>query len=123
MNKSHIQSPVIFKIVAHEDWARACAVGTYSGSADDIRDGFIHLSAAHQLQATAAKHFRGQDELLLVAYDPRIFGADLKWEIARSGEYFPHLYAFLPTQQALWTIPLTVRDDGVPIVPEDLNTC
>jgi uncharacterized protein (DUF952 family) len=98
-------------------------VGTYSGSADDIRDGFIHLSAAHQLQATAAKHFRGQDELLLVAYDPRIFGADLKWEIARSGEYFPHLYAFLPTQQALWTIPLTVRDDGVPIVPEDLNTC
>jgi uncharacterized protein (DUF952 family) len=123
MKKPHIHSSLIFKIVAQEEWAHACTAGTYSGSADDIRDGFIHLSAAHQLQSTAAKHFHAQNGLVLVAYDPKIFGADLKWETSRGGDRFPHLYAPLPTHKALWTIPLKAGEDGVPIVPEDLNTC
>jgi uncharacterized protein (DUF952 family) len=123
MKEFHADANLIFKIVARQEWAHACAEGTYFGSVDDRRDGFIHFSAGRQLRATAAKHFRGKDGLLLVAYDPTPFGGDLKWEISRGGDLFPHLYAGLPTHQALWTISLKLGKDGVPILPEDLNAC
>ena len=123
MKKMHAHGNLVFKIVAADAWTRACWDGTYSGSPDDRRDGFIHFSAAHQLPATAAKHFRGRNGLLLVAFDPEILGADLKWEPSRGGDLFPHLYADLPTQPALWTKPLKLGEDGVPILPEDFDTC
>lgn len=109
---------MIFKIVGQEEWAAACQAGTYRGSADDVRDGYIHFSAADQVQATAAKYYRGREDLLLVAFDEETLGAGLVWEPARDGKLFPHLYAPLPTALAVWQEPLALADDGVPIIPE-----
>lgn len=114
---------MIFKIVGREEWSAACRAGVYRGSADDARDGFIHFSAASQVAATAARHFRGVADLVLVAFDEASLGEALKWEPSRGGELFPHLYAPLPTACALWTRPLPLAEDGVPRVPEDLAAC
>lgn len=111
---------MIFKIVEREAWHAACREGTYRGSADDVRDGFIHLSAAHQVRGTAAKHFKGVQDLLLVAVDETALGPALVWETSRGGDLFPHLYNFLSTASALWEKPLALDGDGVPVIPEDV---
>ena len=114
---------MIFKIVGREDWEGAAREGVYRGSADDARDGFIHFSTAEQLAGTAARHFRGVDDLVLVAFDENALGEALKWEPSRGGQVFPHLYGALPTELALWVRPMPLAEDGVPRVPEDVAPC
>ena len=104
-------SPV-YKIVDASDWTEAKRTGVYRGAAVDLADGFIHLSDKHQVRETAAKHFAGQPGLLLVAFDPTIFGDALRWEVSRGGALFPHLYSSLDPAQSLWAKPLPLRADG-----------
>ena len=92
--------------------------GIYAGSEADRRDGFIHLSTAAQLAGTAAKHFAGQSDLLLVAVDADALGSALKWEPSRGGELFPHLYAVLPLTAVRWTRSLPEEVDGRRALPE-----
>ena len=66
------------------------------GAPDRSGDGFIHFSTAAQAVETAAKHFAGADDLLLVAVDADALGPALKWEPSRGGALFPHLYGALP---------------------------
>ena len=95
----------LFKILKAADWVEAEAHGHYRGSAVDARDGFIHLSAAHQARATAARHFAGEEGLVLVAFSEA--GLDhLKWEPSRGGDLFPHVYGPIPAGAALWVKPL-----------------
>ena len=70
--KEHGSGPrpaLVYKILTRDDWQEACRSGSYAGSQDDRRDGFIHLSAAHQIAATAQRHFRGIEGLVLLALD------------------------------------------------------
>ena len=111
---------IVYKICARAAWEEACRTGAFAGSADDMRDGFIHLSARDQLAGTAAKHFRRQADLVLVAFEAERLGPKLVWEPSRGGDLFPHLHADLPTSAALWTQPLELGSDGLPVLPEDL---
>ncbi len=81
----------IFKIFRPQEWSAFAAAGRFDGSADDIRDGFIHLSTADQLEGTLARHFAGEAGLVVAdinaAADPA-----LRWEKSRGGLLFPHLY-------------------------------
>jgi uncharacterized protein (DUF952 family) len=97
---------LIFKIVGGDDWAKAQKMGQFTGAAIDVADGYIHLSAMEQVKETAAKHFAGQEGLVLVAYDANQFGHELKWEESRGGALFPHVYANLDPTKALWVKPL-----------------
>lgn len=114
---------MIFKIVERDAWRAACRDGFFRGSAHDLRDGFIHFSVAHQVRGTAAKHFKGVVDLLLVAIDDAALGNALVWETARGGELFPHLYEPLPTALARWEKPLELNSEGVPVIPEDVAAC
>lgn len=109
---------VIFKVASQEEWS-AADDGLYRGSAHDRRDGFIHFSTAEQLAGTLAKHYAGQNGLLLIAIDPAALGVALKWEEARNGDLFPHLYASLPVTAALWTRLLPLGEDGIHIIPAE----
>jgi len=113
---------LIFKIASKGAWAEALRTGAFAGSEVDRRDGFIHLSDAGQVAETAAKHFKGQDDLVLIAFEAEALGATLKWEPSRGGALFPHLYAPLPAGAALWTKPLVLGADGTPAIP-DLSIC
>jgi uncharacterized protein (DUF952 family) len=114
---------LIFKICTQQAWTDAIAKGAFRGSADDVRDGFIHLSTAEQLPGTAAKFFIGQDTLVVVAFDAAALGPALRWEPSRGGALFPHLYAPLPTSLALWVRQAPLSPDGVPVMPEEVATC
>jgi uncharacterized protein (DUF952 family) len=96
----------IYKVCSQAEWQAALAAGSYAGSADDARDGFIHFSLAHQLAATAAKYFAGRSDLVLIAVDAAQLGEALRFEPSRGGDLFPHLYAALPVRCAIWTAGL-----------------
>lgn len=86
----------IYKICSQAEWNAALAAGEYTGSADDVRDGFIHFSLAHQVAATVAKYFAGRTDLMLIEVDATQLGSALKFEASRGGDLFPHLYGALP---------------------------
>jgi uncharacterized protein (DUF952 family) len=110
---------LIFKISPAEDWAAAAASGSYTGSEHDRRDGFIHFSTAVQLPGTLAKYYDGRAGLLLIALDADALGVALRWEPARDGDLFPHLYGDLPVAAALWTRALTLDATGRHILPAE----
>jgi uncharacterized protein (DUF952 family) len=85
---------MIYKILSVTDWEAARQAGRLDGSADDRRDGFIHLSDSSQVIGTAAKYFSGQTRLVLLTVDPGRL-ADLRWERSRDDALFPHLYGAL----------------------------
>ena len=113
-------SEKIYKIVSRREWLEATESGVYAGSEVDAQDGFIHFSAAHQVQETANKHFAGQEDLLLVAVEDDRLGEALKWERSRGGDLFPHLYATLMVNSVSWVRDLVLMADGVHQLP-DLN--
>jgi uncharacterized protein (DUF952 family) len=85
-----------FKIFTADQWAQFEADGLFHGAPIDLADGYIHMSTADQLAETLAKHFAGQDGLVVAEIDLAGFGDALKWEESRGGALFPHLYAPLP---------------------------
>lgn len=101
---------LVYKIMPAADWAAAQQRGVYQGSPVDLADGFIHFSTAGQLRETAAKHFAGQTDLLLIAFDEAGLGEKLIFELSRGGAFFPHLHAPLPTALARTVHPLPWRD-------------
>jgi uncharacterized protein (DUF952 family) len=101
---------LIYKIVSQDVWENAIKSGIFHGAAIDLQDGYIHMSDATQAEETAKRHFGGQEDLLLVAYDANQFGPELKWETSRGGALFPHIYASLEPARAVWAKPLPWQD-------------
>jgi uncharacterized protein (DUF952 family) len=107
----------IYKIVTQSEWREAEKQGLFKGAPVDLADGFIHFSTAGQVAETAAKHFAGQDGVLLVAVDEAALGGRLKYEVSRGGALFPHLYADLPLSAVLWVKPMPLGADGIHRLP------
>ncbi len=87
------QMTEVVKIMTSEQWNRLQQEGAWTGSPDDQRDGFIHLSTADQTAGTLARHFNGQTGLVAVRVSIEALGETLRWERSRGGALFPHLYA------------------------------
>ena len=103
---------IVYKICAKTHWRAAEHDGVFRGVAVDLRDGYIHFSAADQVEETAARHFAGQDDLVLIAVDAQALGPALKWEASRDGALFPHLYGELPLTAVLEVHDLPRGDNG-----------
>jgi uncharacterized protein (DUF952 family) len=110
----------IYKICPAELWREAEREGAFRGAPVDAADGYIHFSTAAQAPETAAKHFAGERDLVLVAVDAPRLGAALKWEPSRGGALFPHLYGPLPLDAVRWVKPLPLGDDGRHVFPDAL---
>lgn len=102
----------IYKICPAALWRKAEERGVFTGAPIDIADGYIHFSTAQQVAETAAKHFTGQDDLLLLMVETETLGSVLKWEVSRGGALFPHLYAPLPSSAVTSVVPLPLGPDG-----------
>lgn len=85
--------------------------GSFAGSADDRRDGYIHLSTAAQLTATVDRHYAGQTGLYVAEVDLAALGDAVRWERARDDEDFPHLHGDLPLAAVVAYSPLERDDD------------
>ena len=103
-------SKLIYKIVSEDLWRQAEEKGVFDGAPVDHADGYIHFSTAAQVTETAAKHFAGESDLVLLACDADKLGASLKWEPSRGGQLFPHLYRPLFLADVIWdkSLPLGV---------------
>jgi uncharacterized protein (DUF952 family) len=109
---------LIYKICALPLWQAAEAAGRFEGAPVDLADGYIHFSTAAQVRETAARHFAGQSDLVLIAVDAEALRTALRYEPSRGGDLFPHLYGPLPVAAARWVRPLPLGPDGVPALPD-----
>jgi uncharacterized protein (DUF952 family) len=112
---------LIYKISPRADWDAATAAGVFTGAPVDVKDGYIHFSAAHQVRETAAKHFHGMADLVVAAIDADALGPALRWEPSRGGDLFPHLYGHLPMTAVRGVRDLPLDPAGAPLVPEDIR--
>ncbi|SEV97294.1 Uncharacterized conserved protein, DUF952 family [Cognatiyoonia koreensis] len=102
---------LIYKIFRAPEWADLQANGQTDGAPIDLADGYIHFSTAETVAKTAAMYFADADDLVLVAVQSDGL-APVKWEEARGGQLFPHLYRALRLDDVVWhkALPLV---DGV----------
>lgn len=110
---------LIYKIFRRPEWDRLERDGETLGAPVDLADGFIHFSTAAQIAETAARHFAGEDRLMLAALEADRLGPELKWEPSRGGALFPHLYRRLNRGEIAWARPLPLAN-GRHVFPADL---
>jgi uncharacterized protein (DUF952 family) len=103
---------VIYKVLRAAEWREAQTNGAVVGSADDRRDGFIHLSTSDQLAGTLARHFAGEQGLIALEIATDRVNAGLKWEASRDGTLFPHLYGVLPLDAVIHAISIQQEIEG-----------
>jgi uncharacterized protein (DUF952 family) len=108
---------MIYHMCPAETWEAAVRAGRYDGTADDVRDGFIHFSTAGQIAESARWHRAGQRGLVLVAVAAERLGDRLRWETSRDGAAFPHLYGPLDPAEAANVQPLPLGPDGEHVFP------
>lgn len=111
------QPLVAYKILTAAQMATLEREGRFAGSPADVADGFIHLSTEAQLPGTLDKHYAGQTNLSIAAVDLSALGDELKWEAAREGALFPHIYAPLLLETVIAYGPLTRDEHGKPSLP------
>ncbi len=107
---------LIYKIFRADEWAALQRDGATSGAPVDLADGYIHFSTAATLAETLTKYFAGETGLVVLAVEAD--GLDpLKWEPARGGVLFPHLYRDLTLADVVWVRDLPLSD-GAHILPD-----
>ncbi len=104
--------PTVYKICPARLWREAEEAGVFRGAGVDLADGYIHFSTANTVKETAEKYFAGIADLVLVAFDDLSLGSELRYEPARGGKLFPHLYSPLDPKAALWVKPLPIDSNG-----------
>ncbi len=107
-----MRGAIIYKILRQSEWAKLQRHGRFDGSEHDIRDGFIHMSTASQLQGTLDKHYTQGDVVILAAVRLADVEESVKWEVSRGGEKFPHIYGALPFSAVKAHWPLSPDPEG-----------
>ena len=108
----------IYHVCEGAAWRAAQDGGVYAGSADDLRDGFMHFSTFSQVRTSVAIHRAGQAGLVMLVVQTDKLGAALKWEASRGGQLFPHLYGELPMYAVVEAIELPLGPDGMHRFPD-----
>ena len=103
---------LIYKIFRRNEWVAFRDAGETAGAPVDLTDGYIHFSTAAQVAQTAAKYFGTESDLVLLALEADRLGPALKWEPARGGALFPHLYRSLTPSDVLWDKSLPLGATG-----------
>jgi uncharacterized protein (DUF952 family) len=83
---------LVYKIFRRPEWDAFRANGETLGAPVDLADGYVHLSTAAQVTGTAAKHFAGESDLVLVALEARRWARRCAGSRRAAGDLFPHLY-------------------------------
>tara|TARA_Y100001968_G_C19166460_1_gene623473 strand:+ start:316 stop:663 length:348 start_codon:yes stop_codon:yes gene_type:complete len=111
---------LIYKIFLPDQWKDFTNDGRTKGARVDISDGYIHFSTATQVKETITKHFSGYKDVVLAACKADTFSTDLKWELSRGGQDFPHLYRELLMTDIEWHSHIKQKNGEYPL-PENIN--
>ena len=111
---------MIYRIADSSDWSRANERG-YFASPDLAAEGFIHISALHQLLRTANKYYRGKPGLVLLEIDESLLDIPvIREDLTGSGVTFPHSYAPIPLRAIVRHFDLAVDANGDFQLPDGL---
>ena len=108
---------LIYHLARRDDLDAAEKTGQYQGSAEDLRDGFLHFSSAAQICESARRHRAGEADLILIEVAAPLLGDSLVWEVSRSGQKFPHLYGPVPLNAITRRADLPIGPDGQHVFP------
>lgn len=97
---------LIFHIATDPEWSVA-RKGALIAPESLEREGFVHCSTAAQLDGVLARFYAGRDDVRVLAIDPGLLDAELRWEApahpdgspntdAEDHERFPHVYGPIP---------------------------
>lgn len=92
---------LVYKVLRLEEAEEYDRAGEAPLSAADAADGYVHLSTAAQLPGTLEKHFADVRAVRVLAIETGRLGDALRWEEARGGDSFPHLYGRLKSEHAV----------------------
>lgn len=106
-----------YKVLTRDQWDRFRADTVFHGAPVDLADGYIHLSTRAQTAGTVAKHYAGQDDLVLAMVDLAALGSTVKWEVSRGGALFPHVYGPLPLSAVTTSARLRLDETGRHVFP------
>ncbi len=107
-------------LAERSEWEASRPTGSYLPGAF-ATDGFIHLSALHQLLTPANRFYSGREDLIALVVDAHYLGPALVWEPGTgTDEYFPHLYSALTAEAVLGEFEMTPAPDGNFLLPAAL---
>jgi uncharacterized protein (DUF952 family) len=108
---------VIYHVATRVNWERARRDGEYTMSTIDrtlAEEGFIHASAASQLDGVLNKYYKGvEEDLLLLVIDTDRVRAQVRYEdVPGASAPFPHIYGPLNADAVVAERPLRAGPDG-----------
>jgi uncharacterized protein (DUF952 family) len=106
-----------YKVLTADQYDQFKAEGLFKGAPIDLTDGYIHMSTRDQAAETVARHFAGQDRLVMLMIDLAPFGDAVRWEVSRGGALFPHLYGDLPMSAVAGKVILRLDEQGKHLFP------
>ena len=84
-------------------------------------EGFVHLSALHQVIAPANEFYRGRNDLIAVVLDARVLGDAVVWEAGTGTvECFPHLYGAITPDAVVAEVDFEPQRDGGFLLSDEL---
>lgn len=106
----------VYKILTLPQWEALQASGTYELSGVDAEDGYVHFSRKGQVARTLALHFGAHERVMLLEVETAPLIDFMKWEEARGGELFPHLYGAFTMEEVRrhWPLERGAKGWGLP---------
>ena len=96
----------VYKILTEEEWRQSKASSKIITKLD-LKDGFVHLSTASQLNASLSMYFSNESRVVLAQINLSKIKNNLKYEDASNANYrsgkFPHFYGILNINMILKT--------------------
>jgi uncharacterized protein (DUF952 family) len=108
---------MIFHIAPKDKWLKSRSKGQYSEESLQS-EGFIHCSTAEQVVATANRHYKGQDGLVLLNIDTSDIVSVIAYEKGGdSGEDYPHIFGPINHDAVKDVIDFPASSDGTFVLP------
>ena len=105
----------LLHVISRDDWDRARRIGAVTPESLESQ-GFVHLSARHQVHLPADRLYSGRTDLVLLHIDPARLADPLRFEpgVPEDPESmrFPHLYGPLPVDAVVEVTPYLPGPDG-----------
>lgn len=85
----------VYRVMLNNEWDEFKKKKKFFGNKLDIQSGYIHLSTKSQIKNTIEKYYKNQDSIIIFKINVKDIAKNLKWEISRNNQLFPHLYGFI----------------------------
>tara|TARA_B100000212_G_scaffold335857_1_gene308407 strand:- start:279 stop:593 length:315 start_codon:yes stop_codon:yes gene_type:complete len=85
----------VYRVMLNNEWDEFKKKKKFFGNKLDIQSGFIHLSTKSQIKNTIEKYYKNEGSIIIFKINVKDIAKNLKWEISRNNQLFPHLYGFI----------------------------